>query len=68
MPCPDASCGRTVHEALIVAVHAHSRVVVTVSVPDAPPSGTVAGIDVSTDTWHLGADGVVTPSELEEQE
>jgi hypothetical protein len=49
----------TTHVAAVDASHVQSRVVVTVSVPEAPAAGTVA-IELSTDTWHLAVVGALT--------
>ena len=53
-----------IHDALVVAVHVQSRVVVTASVLEAPTEGTAPDIALAIETSHFGVDGAVMSMEV----
>ena len=55
-----------IHEAALAADHVQSRVVLTSIVPLAPVAGAEL-IEFEAETWHFGADGAVTDTELDPQ-
>jgi hypothetical protein len=58
VPCPLAGETLVIHDASLVAVHAHSGAVVTVTVP-APPAGSIVACANVSETAHLTGVGPV---------
>ena len=48
----------------LAASHVQSRVVVTATLPEAPPGG-MAPEGAPTETWHFGVSGAVVESDAE---
>src|SRR6188474_1696352 len=62
LPCPLAGATSEIHATSADAVHAHSGLVVTVTVP-VPPLAPTASCEVDSVTAHLAAAGPVTDSD-----
>jgi hypothetical protein len=60
LPCPDAGAARAIQDALLVADHVQSRVVVTDRVPEPPEEETEFPTEFVTETWHFTPGGAVT--------
>lgn len=60
-PCPSWPCVRTIQGALLLAVHAHSRAIVTGTVP-VPPVALNEAVGAPSVGWQRVEDGAVTLS------